>query len=117
MEAVSAHRFSNPWRMRRLLLVGVLTLGTFPALAKEEFFIEQAALLGAYRDICHQPVSDDTILTAIGSAMIEGALNRATVIARATKRGAHIRNHILKGGTQGAFCQAIMYYLESGYPK
>jgi hypothetical protein len=85
--------------------------------AKEREFIEQAALLGVYRDVCHQPVADDTILTAVGSAMITYALPRKTVIARATKRGEHVRNRVLRTKTQSTFCEAFMYYLKNGYPK
>ena len=42
--------------LRRCLLAVTLTLAALPASAKETFFIEQAALLAVYRDVCRQAV-------------------------------------------------------------
>ncbi|ANL28594.1 hypothetical protein AMC90_CH02792 [Rhizobium phaseoli] len=50
--------------------------------------------------------------------MIEYALPRAEVMDRATKRGRHIRDHVLQNGIQHtSFCTAFEYYLKNGYPQ
>lgn len=102
---------------RQLVFAFLAVVVACPAQAKEKEFIEMAALTATYRDVCNVPVSDEAILTAIGSAMIKYALPREKVVARATKRGKHIRDHVLKTRTQSTFCQAIKYYLDNGYPQ
>ncbi|MER9277637.1 hypothetical protein [Mesorhizobium sp. M0522] len=104
-------------KLNHLNAVIAFMMATAPATAKETEFIEQAALLGVYRDVCRQPVEDETIMISIGSAMVQQALPRETVIARATKRDRHIRDYVLRSGTQNTFCEAFMYYLKNGYPK
>ncbi|MCA0278462.1 MAG: hypothetical protein LCH86_20895 [Proteobacteria bacterium] len=103
--------------MRHAITILTIVFTTGVAQSKEKLWIEQAALLPIYRDVCQQPVSDDTILTAIGSAMIEYALPRDIVMARATKRGRHILNDIRTLRTGHTFCAAFMHYLNNGYPR
>lgn len=100
-----------------IAIVAAMAMTASSAHAKETRFIEMAAVLGVYRDVCREEVSDDTILTAIGSAMIEEALSREAVINRSTKRAHHILKHVLAGHTEQTFCGAIKYYLDHGYPK
>lgn len=74
-----------------------------------------AALMGVFRDVCHAPVSMTPFSRqSVSSAMIKYALPRDQVLARVTKRGAHIRDHVVKTRTQRTFCEAFKYYLENG---
>ena len=105
--------------MRSLFLGMGLALIAVPALAKQEsVFVEKVAILAVGQGVCGMPVDDGGAMQmAIGSAMIQLAISKDAVIARARKRAHHIVDDIQQHRTQNTFCQAFGYYLQNGYPR
>ncbi|RUW85308.1 hypothetical protein [Mesorhizobium sp. M1E.F.Ca.ET.063.01.1.1] len=106
--------------MKRTLpiIVAAIVLASSPVTAKQETpWIEKVALIAVNEGGCRAPREDKAMQIAIGSAMIEGALTKDVVIARARKRAHAIADDIARTRTQNTFCAAFMYYLDKGYPR
>jgi hypothetical protein len=103
----------------RLSLFGlVLALSAVPVHAKQEsFWIEKVAVIAVGKGICGIPLNEGAMQTSIGSAMIELAVNKKTVIDRARKRAHRITADLERQKSRNTFCQGFTYYLQKGYPR
>jgi hypothetical protein len=89
-----------------------------PAVAKQESaWVEKVAILAVGQGVCRVAIDDDTMQTAVGTAMITLALSKSDIIERGRTRAHAIVADLATHKTERTFCQAFNNYLQNGYPR